>query len=127
MKAGWFWKGGYVMSRSKERKKQGETLNILRRLYPIAGVASFSTVILLMLMGNPSWAYAAAACCLGAVALCGPVLVYFVRKYEKQEARYHGPKEKDPFDDIGEKSMIEQAKPLIALLRKHLRGKKDDR
>ena len=108
------------MSRRSERKKQGETLNTLRRLYPIAGTMSFLTVILLIL--NPSWAYAAAACGLGAIALCGPVLAYFVRKYEKQEARYHGPKKKDPFDGI-EKSLIEQAKPLIARARKCLGGK----
>jgi uncharacterized membrane protein HdeD (DUF308 family) len=67
------------MSRNKERKKQGEILNMLRRLYPITGVMSFLTVILLM--RNPSLAYAAASCGLGAVALCGTVLAYFVRKY----------------------------------------------
>ncbi|MDR0654629.1 MAG: hypothetical protein LBG12_15165 [Synergistaceae bacterium] len=111
------------MSRSKERKKQGGTLNRLQRFYPIAGVTSFLTVILFM--ENPSWAYAAAACDLGLAALCGPVLAYFVKKYEKQEARYRGPKKKDPFDGI-EKSLIEQAKPLIAPVRKRLRGKKGD-
>jgi hypothetical protein len=108
------------MSRSKERKKQGETLNTLRRLYPITGTISFLTALLLM--RNPSWAYAAAACAFGAVALCGPVLAYFVRKYDKQEARYHGPKKKDPFDGI-EKSLIEQAKPLITRMKKRLGGK----
>jgi hypothetical protein len=111
------------MSRGAERKKQGETLNMLRRLYPIAGVMSFSAVILLM--WNPSWAYAAAACCLSVLALCGPILAYFVKKYEKQEARYHGPKKKDPFDGI-EKSLIEQMKPLITRVRKLFGEKKKD-
>jgi hypothetical protein len=56
-------------------------------------------------------------------ALCGPVLACFVRKYEKQEARYNGPKKTGPFDGI-EKSLIEQAKPLIARARKYLGGEK---
>ena len=111
------------MSRRTERKKQGETLNMLRRLYPIAGAMSFLTVILVM--WNPSWAYAAAACALGVVALCGPVLAYFVKKYEKQEARYNGPKKKDPFDGI-EKSLIEQAKPLITRVKKLLEERRAD-
>ena len=97
-------------------------MNTLRGLYPIAGAVSFLTVILLM--GNPSWGYAAASCALGAVAFCGPVLAYFVRKYEKQEARYRGPKKKNRFDDIGEKSLIEQAKPLIMRMKKRLGGNK---
>jgi hypothetical protein len=49
--------------------------------------------------------------------LCGPVFAYFVRKYEKQEARYHGLKKKDPFNGI--------KKSLIAGARKCLDGEKD--
>jgi hypothetical protein len=106
-----------MMSRREERKRYGEVLNELRRLYAIAGVASFLAAILFMRIGH-AWAFAAASCCLGVVALCGPVLAYFVEKYEKREARYNGPREKDPFEDLGEKSLIEQAKNLIAWVRK---------
>jgi hypothetical protein len=107
------------MSRRAERKKHGDFLNLLRGLYPVAGIASFSAVILLML-GGFSRAYAAAVCCLGVIAVCGPVLAYFVKKFETQEAKYNRPKKKDTFEYLGEKSLIEQAKPLISRVRKYL-------
>jgi hypothetical protein len=107
------------MSRKAERKRHEDFLNLLRGLYPVAGIVSFSAVITTMI-GGFSRAYAAAACCLGAVAACGPVLAYFVKKFEAQEAKYNGPKKKDTFEHLGEKSLIEQARPLISRVRKYL-------
>lgn len=107
------------MSRRAERKKQGETLNVLRRLYPIACVMSSLAVILLM-PGDSQKAYAAAVFAMCSVVVCGAVLARSVGKYEKQEAGYGRADEVDPFAGY-EKPMTGQLKPLIRRVKNCLR------